>query len=84
VPRSRNRMKTPARAATGRKRWDWRRVAGGVGEFFRNIAVIAFSAPFIEPVLTGDAINADLAIAGIFVGFAFLATAIILDHERRD
>lgn len=68
----------------GTPRWQWRRVAAGIAEFFRNFSLVAFTAPFVEPWLTGGIMNSTRALIGVSTGFVFLVDAIILDHERRD
>jgi hypothetical protein len=85
MARSRQRNKRPLPAPRARKRWDWRRVFGGLADLVRNFALVAFTAPFLEPLLTGGAgIDAGRASAGIGVGLVFLWTSIILDHERSE
>lgn len=87
MPRSRNRPRPPlpASQARGRRpRWQWRRVFGGLAEFLRSFAFVALGAPFVEPLLTGTPIDWLRAVLGGAFGFAFLAFALILDHERRD
>lgn len=83
MPRSRNTRRAP-RAPQTRRRWDWRRVAGGLAELFRNFALIAFSTPFIEPLVTGQPPDGATAPLALLWGFLFLAVSLIFDHERRD
>lgn len=83
MARSRSGAK-PSRAAPARRRWNWRRVFGGFAEFLRNLALIALSAPFVEPVLTADPVDWRLALTGGVFAFAFMAFAAIFEHERRD
>lgn len=82
MPRSRTRAK-PSRPRP--RRWNWRRVFGGLSELARNLALVAVSAPFLEPLLTDRAgIDAARAALGAGIGLAFLAASLILDHERSD
>lgn len=83
MPRSRSKPK-PKSAPAKRSRWDWRRVAGGIGELFRNLSLIAFGTPFIEPFLSGGPIDPLRAGGGFVAGLVFLTIALIFDHERRD
>lgn len=57
---------------------------GGIGELFRNLALIAFTTPFVEPFLSGGQIEIVRAASGVVIGLVFLAIALIFDHERRD
>jgi len=82
MPRSRGRPKL--RQPPPRRRWNWRRVFGGVAEFFRNFALLAFGAPFAEPLLTGAPVDWARAAVGAVFGLALMSVALILDHERRD
>ncbi len=84
MARSRNRSVAVRTATPPRRRWNWRRVFGGLAEFFRNIALVAVTAPFVEPLFTGAAIDEGRAVVGGVFGFAFLTIALILDYERRD
>jgi hypothetical protein len=59
-------------------------VAGGIAEFLRNLALIAFGAPFVEPLVTGASIEAGRAATAFFWGILFLTISIIFDHERQD
>lgn len=82
MPRSRTR--TPAKRTVARKRWDWRRVAGGIAEFLRNLALIAVGTPFVEPLLDGAEIDLSRAAIGSGIGLIVFGFALILDHERSD
>jgi hypothetical protein len=84
MARSRGRKpKTPALGSRARRR-TWRRAAGGWAEFARNIALLPFGAPFIDPLLTGADLDWDLADAGIAFGLALVVVATIFDLERED
>jgi hypothetical protein len=83
MPRSRNRPKRQL-PLPKRRQWDWRRAAGGWAEFVRNLALLLFGAPFVEPLLSGAALDAPRALFGIGLGLALLLFSSILDHERRD
>lgn len=84
MPRSRNRARTTAARNATRRRWDWRRVAGGIAEFLRNLALIAVGTPFIEPLLNGADIDISRAAIGSGIGLIVFSFALILDHERSD
>lgn len=57
---------------------------GGLAELLRNIALVAVGTPFVEPLVTGGAINPDKAFYGGAYALVFLAMSLILDHERSD
>ncbi len=84
MARSRTRVKPARTPAPARGRWDWRRVSGGLAELLRNIALVAVGTPFVEPLVTGGAINPDNALSGGAYGLVFLVVSLILDHERID
>jgi hypothetical protein len=86
MSRSRNRPKVGAapKIARRRRRWDWRRVAGGGAGFFRNLALLALATPFAEPLLTGLSTDLSRATTGIDVALVLLTFSLILDHERSD
>jgi hypothetical protein len=84
MPKSRNRPVPKHRPSSKRRRWNWRRAAGGWAEFVRNLALLFFGAPFVEPLLAGAAVDLGLAIRGLVAGIVLLALSTILDVERRD
>jgi hypothetical protein len=84
MPKSRNQPKSLQGGRQRRHRFDWRRVAGGIAEFCRNVALITFGTPFIEPSLSGGAINLPLVFGGALLGVAFIVLSLIFDHERSD
>jgi hypothetical protein len=85
MPRSRNRPKSKSAIPAGRRhRWDWRRVAGGIAEFLRNLALVVVGTPFVEPFLSGTPIDAVRALIGAAIGLAVLGMSFIIDHERSD
>lgn len=85
MPRKRNHRETqPTRLRIAGRRWNWRRVASGGAEFCRNLALLALSAPFLEPLLNNAAVHPARAEVGAFVGFVFLVSALISDDERSD
>jgi hypothetical protein len=72
------------KASAAASRRTWRRAAGGWAEFARNLAVLFFGAPFVEPLLTGAELDPTLAVRGIGAGIVLLVISTILDIERRD
>lgn len=48
------------------------------------MALLALSAPFIEPLLTSATFNQEQALVGAAVGVVFFSAGLILDHERSD
>jgi len=83
MPRSRNTRRPKDRSFTAKQR-TWRRAAGGWTEFARNLALLFFNAPFVEPLLTGASVDPGLAFRGVAVGIVLLIVSTILDVERRD
>jgi hypothetical protein len=83
MPRSRNRPK-PKSQGVKRRRWDWRRAAGGWAEFLRNFALVFMVSPFVDPLLSGAPLNAERAAIGLAMGVVLLVASSILDNERRD
>jgi uncharacterized membrane protein YcjF (UPF0283 family) len=83
MPESRQRRK-PAVRTPLRRRWDWRRVAGGVSEYLRNLSLIVLTAQLVEPLITRQPVAAPTAAAGVAIALVFFAVSVIFDHERRD
>ena len=67
-----------------RTRWLWRRAAAGWAEFLRNLALLFFGAPFLEPLLSGAPVAVANASYGTLIALALFVLATILDIERRD
>lgn len=79
-----NRKRPRQKPVMARPRWQWRRAAGGWAEFLRNLALLFFGAPFVEPLLSGAPVAAANAIYGTLIALALFVLATILDIERRD
>ena len=84
MPRSRSKPKAKAIAPARGRRWDWRRVAAGLAELLRNLALIVSGTPFLEPLLRGAPIDVARAVPAIFWGVFLVTISVIVDHERRD
>jgi hypothetical protein len=50
----------------------------------RNLALLFFGAPFVEPLLAAAPLEIGLAGRGVGVGIVLLGLSTILDIERRD
>ena len=66
-----------------RRRTDHVRAA--LAEFFRNLALLLFGAPLVEPLLTnGGGFDPIKAIAGGGLGVAVLAVSLYIESQRKD
>ncbi len=79
-----SRKRARPKTALPRQRWQWRRAAAGWAEFLRNLALLFFGAPFVEPLLSGAPITVTNAVYGTLIALALFVLATILDVERRD
>lgn len=82
MPVSRRRQRN--KPTMPRPRWQWRRAAAGWAEFLRNLALLFFGAPFVEPLLSGAPLDASRAFVGLTIGVVIMVASSILDNERRD
>jgi hypothetical protein len=83
VPRSKppRRLKLPTPRNPRRLR---NRLLAGASEFCRYLALIAFAAPIVEPLLGDGAFNLGLAALGAAFALAAYGLSIIFDSRIED